>query len=148
MRITSTNYNKMTPGVYKHSSSGLVTIWDVRLKTPNSGDYLTPEIIHTIEHTLYAYLKYRYGTYRVLGVYPAGSQTGFFILTRFIGSTSIFEALLDYIDSLDMTFAVPLADSESCGQYELHDLVGAKKVLKNYKYYLLAFQHSAVNYRK
>lgn len=145
---TGPDLSKLVPGIYKHSCSGLVTTWDIRVKSPNGGDYLSTAIMHTIEHTLAAYLQYHYGNYRIVGVFSMGSQTGFYVLTRFIGSESIFDAILDYIDdALPMMMHVPGANKETCGHFRLHDLTGAKRVMKEYKLNWLDLQPGVARYK-
>lgn len=146
MRSFEIDHDRLLPGIYKHSVSGLVITWDMRVKIPNSGDYLTPAQIHTIEHTLATYLRERYGNYRIVGIFPMGCQTGFYILTRFIDKNMIFNAIIDYILGLQRAIVVPGATRNQCGQYELQDLRGAKKAMLSYYENYLKFQKSAKQY--
>ena len=146
MRSFEIDHRKLKPNIYKHSVSGLVTTWDVRIKSPNKGDYLEPAVIHTIEHTLAYYMRKRYGNYRIVGIFPMGCQTGFYVLTRFIDKHMIHEAFIDYIMHLQTTSEVPGATEEQCGQYQLQNLRGAKNTMLEYYDKYLKFQDSAMKY--
>lgn len=142
------DYSKLTPGIYKHSMSGGVTKWDMRIKSPNGGDYLSPEVIHTIELTMNNYIRAYYSEYVVLGVFPMGCQTGFYILTRFISKKKIVDIIRDYINSLGLTFTVPLASERKCSNYKLSDLNTTKDVMKEFWYDHLLYVDKASNYIK
>lgn len=146
MRSFEVDHTTLLPGIYKHSSSGFVDTWDIRMKKPNNGDYLSPAAIHTIEHTMATYLRERYGNYRIVGIFPMGCQTGFYVLTRFIDKRKIFEAIVDYIMNLQRLKVIPGATEKQCGQYELQSLEGAKRVTLEYYSKWLKYQDSAENY--
>lgn len=148
MRSFEIDHDKLSPGIYEHSVSGLVVTWDVRIKSPNKGDYLTPAQIHTIEHTLATYLRDRYDNYRIVGIFPMGCQTGFYVLTRFINKIMIYESIVDYVLNLQRTNVIPGATREQCGQFELQDLRGAKQIMLDYYDHYLKFQKSALKYNK
>lgn len=147
MRSFEIDHTKLSPGIYKHSVSMLTTTWDIRIKFPNSGDYLSPEVIHTIEHTMAFYLRKIYGNTRIVGVFPMGCQTGFYVLTRFMSSHDLVHAIRTYIQSLKNMDEVPGATRIQCGNYELQDLYRAKKIMDHYDRKYLNFQTVALNYR-
>lgn len=146
MRSFEIDHTKLTPGIYKHSRSGLVTTWDIRIKSPNKGDYLSPAIIHSIEHTLATYLRGVYGNTRIVGIFPMGCQTGFYVLTRFMDRHDIYVAISDYISHMSIVFDVPGATEIQCGNYQLQDLTGAKRELKEYLISYLVLQDRALDY--
>lgn len=148
MKSFEIDHTKLTPGIYKHSVSGFVTTWDIRIKTPNSDDYLNPAVIHTIEHTMANYLRMKYGDYRIVGIFPMGCQTGFYVLTRFINRREIYKAITAYIDSLSVTTFVPGATIEQCGNYKLQDLIGAQRVMRYYLRKWLILYEAARDYQK
>lgn len=145
--MTTPNYVQLVPGIYKNSVSGLVTTWDIRMKRPNAGDYLTPEVIHTIELTMRDYLRDRFGDYRFLGVFPMGDQTGFYVLTRFVDSTKIYETIIEYIFDLRKYDLIEVTE-KICGNCELLniDLKDTQKELNAYLSRYLSRYHSATNY--
>lgn len=132
MKSFEINHDNLNPALYRHSTSGFVQTWDVRIKKPNSGDYMSPAVIHTIEHTMAHYLRERYGDYRIVGVFPMGCQTGFYVLTRFMTRYHFYDAMESYIMSLQRMYSVPGATSRECGQYLLQDLRGAKDTMMQF----------------
>lgn len=44
------DHNTLVPGMYLSRKDGDVLTWDIRMKTPNKGSYLSPACAHTIEH--------------------------------------------------------------------------------------------------
>ena len=146
MKSFEIDNDRLVPGLYKHSVSGLVTTWDLRIKAPNKGDYLSPAAIHTIEHTLASYIRGRYGNYKIVGVFPMGCQTGFYILTRGMSRVAIYEAVRDYIGDLQVTVRIPGATAKQCGQYQLQDLRAAKDELWDFYCNTFKFLNSAIKY--
>lgn len=142
------NLRDIEPAIYKRRMSGLVVTWDIRIKSPNGNDYITPDQMHTIEHSLDMYLRKECGNYRIVGVYPNGSQTGFSVLTRFIDSYEIHELICDYIMDFFTTLSIPGVDKSTCSQYLLHDLRGAKEVMREYYANHLRYYDSAIKYKR
>lgn len=48
----SVDHTKLEPGMYISRTDGDVVTYDVRMKKPNGGDYLSNGSLHTIEHLL------------------------------------------------------------------------------------------------
>lgn len=42
------DHNTLVPGMYLSRKDGDVLTWDIRMKTPNKGSYLSPACAHTI----------------------------------------------------------------------------------------------------
>lgn len=145
MKSFEINHDKLWPGIYKHSVSGLVTTWDVRVKVPNKGVYLSPAVIHSLEHTLATFMRKKYGNYRIVGIFPMGCQTGFYILTRFVDCKMIYDSILEYIDYLLSLDKVPGATKKQCGNYRLQDLEGAKMEMLEYRNRFLSLGGFAYN---
>ena len=53
----SVDHNKLRPGLYLSRQDGDVLTWDLRMKTPNAGDYLSTGSMHALEHLLATYLR-------------------------------------------------------------------------------------------
>ena len=43
------DHNTLVPGMYLSRKDGDVLTWDIRMKTPNKGSYLSPACAHTID---------------------------------------------------------------------------------------------------
>ena len=113
------DHTKLDRGMYLSRQDGDVLTWDIRMKKPNQGDYLTTGAAHTLEHLFATYARnsaYRDG---VIYVGPMGCRTGFYLLTR--GLTPA-EALALTVDS----FRFMAAFEVECGNYRDMDLPEAK----------------------
>ena len=62
------NHDTLLPGLYVSRVDGDIVTYDVRMKVPNSGDYLPTPAAHTIEHLFATYARNSgYGmSYRLL----------------------------------------------------------------------------------
>ena len=76
------DHTRLDRGMYLSRQDGDVLTWDIRMKKPNQGDYLSTGAAHTLEHLFATYArnsKYKDG---VIYVGPMGCRTGFYLLTR------------------------------------------------------------------
>ena len=127
------NHNKLKKGMYISRIDGDIITYDIRMKLPNSGDYLPNGAMHTFEHLFATYArnsKYKDG---IVYVGPMGCRTGFYLLTRY---TITNEQALGLVrDSLVFTVnfdgEIPGATKIECGNYLEHDLKGAKEFAKD-----------------
>ena len=112
------DHTKLDRGMYLSRQDGDVLTWDIRMKKPNQGDYLTTGAAHARNSA------YKDG---VIYVGPMGCRTGFYLLTR--GLTPA-EALALTVDSFRFMAAfegaVPGASEVECGNYRDMDLPKAK----------------------
>ena len=125
----SVNHDILEPGMYLSRIDGDCITYDVRMKKPNGGDYLTNGAMHTIEHLFATYARNTEFSDRILYVGPMGCRTGFYLLVR--DSVSHAEAIrlvresMEFIAAYDGT--IPGTNKIECGNYLEHDLSGAKK---------------------
>ena len=85
------NHDKLQKGMYVSRIDGDVVTYDIRMKTPNAGDYLTNGALHTFEHLFATYARNSALSDAVIYVGPMGCRTGFYFLLR--DSVSRAEAL-------------------------------------------------------
>lgn len=121
------DHTTLCRGMYLSRRDGDVLTWDIRMKRPNQGDYLSTAAAHTLEHLFATYARnsaYRDG---VIYVGPMGCRTGFYLLTR--GLTPA-QALALTVDSFRFMAAfegpVPGASEAECGNYRDMDLPAAR----------------------
>lgn len=123
------NHDTLTPGLYVSRIDGDVVTYDVRMKTPNAGDYLPTPAAHTIEHLFATYARNSGWSDRVVYVGPMGCRTGFYLLLR--DSVSRAEVIRLVQDSFAFIAAfegeIPGATRPQCGNYREHDLPGARE---------------------
>ena len=82
------NHDKLKKGMYVSRIDGDVVTYDIRMKTPNAGDYLTNGAMHTFEHLFATYARNSAYSDAVIYVGPMGCRTGFYFLLR--GSNGSF----------------------------------------------------------
>ena len=76
------DHTKLDRGMYLSRQDGDVLTWDIRMKKPNQGDYLTTGAAHTLEHLFATYARNSAVKDGVIYVGPMGCRTGFYLLTR------------------------------------------------------------------
>ncbi len=127
------NHDKLEKGMYISRIDGDVVTYDIRMKKPNGGDYLSNGELHTFEHLFATYARNGSLADQVLYVGPMGCRTGFYLLLRDTVSPQ------DAIRLVQESFAfiaefegeIPGSKRWECGNYLEHDLDGAKKVAKD-----------------
>ena len=121
------NHDKLKKGMYVSRIDGDVVTYDIRMKMPNAGDYLTNGAMHTFEHLFATYARNSAYSDAVIYVGPMGCRTGFYLLTR---GLSPAEALALTVESFRFMAAfegdVPGASEVECGNYRDMDLPAAK----------------------
>ena len=122
------NHDKLKKGMYVSRVDGDVVTYDIRMKLPNGGDYLSGAAAHTLEHLLATHARNSRFSSHVLYVGPMGCKTGFYILLR--DSVSDENALTLVKDAFafarDFQGEIPGNTRVECGNYLYHDLSGAK----------------------
>lgn len=123
------NHDKLEKGMYVSRIDGDVVTYDIRMKKPNGGDYLTDKGLHTIEHLFATFARNSAAADSVIYVGPMGCRTGFYLLLR--DTVSRMDALQLVKDSMQFivhTGKIPGSERRECGNYLEHDLPEAKKV--------------------
>ncbi len=123
------NHDKLTKGMYISRIDGDCVTYDIRMKLPNGGDYLSASEAHTIEHLFATYARNSQYTDSVIYVGPMGCRTGFYLILR--DCVSHADAIKLVCDSMSFisTFDgnIPGSKREECGNYLDHDLTSARK---------------------
>lgn len=143
------NHDKLEKGMYLSRIDGDVVTYDIRMKKPNGGEYLTNGALHTFEHLFATYARNSRFAESVIYVGPMGCRTGFYFLLR--DSVSRAEAIALVQESFafirDFEGEIPGSKRWECGNYLEHDLPGAKavaedmlRVLKNWTPEQLQYQ--------
>ena len=77
------DHTKLQPGMYlsrQDGANGEILTWDIRMKQPNKGSYLSPAAAHTLEHLFATYARNSKYSSGVVYVGPMGCLTGFYLL--------------------------------------------------------------------
>ena len=131
------------PGIYVNKTDVVgneaVTTFDIRLKRPNFEDAMSSEVSHTIERCGLSFLhNHPFWADKVIYFGPSGCLTGFNLILK--GNyVNTMKPVIDLVFSM-MKFIVDYKgnaeslgfDAESCGNYTLNDLEGAKTVCANF----------------
>ena len=72
------DHTRLERGMYLSRQDGDVLTWDIRMKKPNQGDYLTTAAAHTLEHLFATYARNSAVKDGVIYVGPMGCRTGFY----------------------------------------------------------------------
>ena len=89
------DHTKLDRGMYLSRQDGDVLTWDIRMKKPNQGDYLTTGAAHTLEHLFATYARNSAVKDGVIYVGPMGCRTGFYLLTRGLTPAQALELTVD-----------------------------------------------------
>ena len=128
------NHDTLTPGVYVSRTDGDAITYDLRMKTPNAGSYISPKSLHTIEHLLATYVRNSVYTDQIIYAGPMGCRTGFYLILRDSVSKAELIALLKetFAYIAEFTGEIPGNKREECGNYLEHDLPQANADAKEY----------------
>lgn len=104
----------------------VVSVFDIRICQPNMEAMDTSEV-HTLEHILSEFFLSKYNN--VIGLAPIGDRTGFY-LTMFgeLSEETLAQVVVQAMQFIALWNApIPGATPESCGNFQDHDLLKAKK---------------------
>ena len=125
------DHTKLQKGMYTSRVDGDVVTYDIRMKRPNQGDYLSCGTLHTFEHLFATYARnseYRDG---VIYVGPMGCRTGFYLLVRGLSQQQAIDLVRESFAFISQFEGeIPGSREEECGNYLEHDLPGARAVAK------------------
>ncbi len=127
------DHDRLEKGMYVSRIDGDAVTYDVRMKKPNAGDYLSDGAMHTFEHLFATYARNSQWADSVLYVGPMGCRTGFYLLLRDSVSRSDALRLVQecFAFITDFEGKIPGSEHKECGNYLDHDLPGARAVAED-----------------
>ncbi len=129
----SIDHDKLEKGMYISRIDGDAVTYDIRMKKPNMGDYVSNGALHTFEHLFATYARNGEFADHVLYIGPMGCRTGFYMLLR--DKVSYADAIRLVKESFafiaDFEGEIPGSQRKQCGNYREHDLPGAKLVARD-----------------
>lgn len=144
------NHDILEKGMYLSRIDGDVVTYDIRMKKPNGGDYLSNGALHTFEHLFATYARNSRFSDSVIYVGPMGCRTGFYFLLR--DSVSQEDAIALVQESFaflrDFEGEIPGSKRWECGNYREHDLPGAKAVAADMLQVLAGWRPEQLKYRE
>ena len=113
------DHTRLDRGMYLSRQDGDVLTWDIRMKKPNQGDYLSTGAAHTLEHLFATYARNSEYKDGVIYVGPMGCRTGFYLLLAGdYTSRDVLPLVLDCFRFIrDYRGEVPGASPKDCGNY-------------------------------
>ena len=144
------NHDILEKGIYISRIDGDIVTYDIRMKKPNSRDYLGNGELHTIEHLFFFFSRNSEISDSVIYVGPMGCRTGFYLLLRDnILNKQAIELVRDSFQFIaDFEGEIPGSKKEECGNYLEHDLAGAKKTAKDMLNVLENYSEKNLNYKE
>jgi S-ribosylhomocysteine lyase len=121
------DHTRLVPGMYLSRRDGDILTWDIRLKKPNAGEYLSPACAHTLEHLFATCARSSAWASHVIYVGPMGCLTGFYLLTDGLSPAEAL-ALTLFCFTWMSTYdgPIPGAVEQECGNYRMMDPVAAR----------------------
>ena len=128
------DHTKLDRGMYLSRQDGDVLTWDIRMKRPNHGDYLSTGAAHTLEHLFATYARNSAFQDSVIYVGPMGCRTGFYLLLAGDYESADIVPLLQEMFSYirDFEGEIPGAAARDCGNYLDMNLNMAKYLAGRY----------------
>ena len=126
------NHDALSVGLYAQTDANGVTTFDLRMKKPNAGDYISPKALHTVEHLMATALRNSRAKENIIYFGPMGCRTGFYLLTVSMTYGEVLALLKESIPVALALDEIPGSRREECGNYLEHDLDGAKEELRAY----------------
>lgn len=126
------NHDLLPVGLHMSAPVNGITTFDLRFKTPNGGDYITPKALHTTEHLLATVLRNSPQKENIVYFGPIGCRTGYYLLTVNLNYDEVRSLLIDSLKIALTLDEIPGSKREECGNYLEHDLIGAKKDCEQY----------------
>ena len=127
------NHDTLQKGMYVSRIDGDVVTYDIRMKVPNQGDYLSNGAMHTFEHLFATCARNGQWADQVLYVGPMGCRTGFYLLLRDSVSRAEALELVKTCFAFIAQFEGEISGSlrHQCGNYLEHDLEGARQTAED-----------------
>ena len=123
------DHDKLKKGMYVSRIDGDCITYDIRMKVPNAGDYLSASEAHTIEHLFATYARNSKYTDSVIYVGPMGCRTGFYMIMRDnVAHSEAIELVRDVFAFISgFEGEIPGNKRWECGNYLDHDLAAARR---------------------
>lgn len=124
------DHTKLLPGMYlsrQDGPNGEILTWDIRMKLPNQGQYLSPAAAHTLEHLFATYARNSAYSHGVVYVGPMGCLTGFYLVTIGLNDGEALELVRSAFSWMaSYEGEIPGASAEECGNYLMMDPIAAR----------------------
>jgi len=121
------DHTVLMPGMYVSRVDGDVTTFDLRFVKPNTPPYLEMAAVHTLEHLFATFVRNSTVKDRIIYFGPMGCRTGFYFLTRDLPLQTALDLTRDALRFIAaFEGEIPGVSAVECGNWQEHDLSGAK----------------------
>ncbi len=146
----SVDHDILEKGMYVSRIDRNCITYDIRMKKPNQGDYLSTGGMHSIEHLFATYARNSRFSDSIIYVGPMGCRTGFYLVTYddMSGNDAINLVKEAMAFIRDFEGEMPGGKRRECGNYLDHDVVEAKRVAEDMLDVLKDYSDKDLNYRE
>lgn len=124
------DHTRLLPGMYlsrQDGPDGAILTWDIRMKRPNMGQYLSPAAAHTLEHLFATYARNSKWSEHVIYVGPMGCLTGFYLVTMGLTPAQALQLTREsFAWMAAYEGSIPGASAVECGNYLMMDPIAAR----------------------
>ena len=114
----SVNHDFIKPGIYVSRIDGDITTYDLRTRTPNTGDLMDNASMHSMEHMFATFVRNSVMKERIIYFGPMGCQTGFYLLVRNADDEKVIKLIIAVLEQiLAYKGEVFGATRQECGNY-------------------------------
>lgn len=148
-KITSftVDHTKISEGMYISRIDGDITTYDLRMRKPNGGDYISVGAMHTMEHMFATFVRNSPLSDDIIYFGPMGCQTGFYLLVRNANHMRVFEEIKSVLENIINYNGEVFGNSEiECGNYRTLELSLAHYEAKRYLDVLLNWTDMTFSY--
>lgn len=134
-KITSftVDHTKISEGLYISRIDGDITTYDLRMRKPNGGDYITVSAMHTMEHMFATFIRNSGIADDIIYFGPMGCQTGCYLLVRNADNEKVFREIHTVLEKIIAYDGEVFGNSEiECGNYRTLNLEAAHKEALRY----------------
>ena len=144
------NHDILEKGIYTSRIDGDAVTYDIRMKKPNKGDYLSTGGKHSIEHLFATYARNSALSDEVIYVGPMGCRTGFYLIVRdTVDKRRVLKLVRDSMRFIrDFKGEIPGSRKRECGNYLDHDVEEAKEVAADMLRVLEDWKEEDFSYRE
>ncbi len=127
------DHTKLECGLYVSRIDGDITTYDMRMRKPNGGDYLSDIAMHTFEHMLATFIRSGNLSQDIIYAGPMGCRTGFYLLVRNADNKRVWNELKRVMKAIiEYEGEVFGASAVECGNYLDLNLADAKAEAQKY----------------
>ena len=129
----SADHDLIVPGMYISRIDGDISTYDLRTRTPNSGDYMDNLTMHSLEHMFATFVRNGALSDKVIYFGPMGCQTGFYLLMRTMDHKAVYLEICKVLENIiNYTGEMFGNKQKECGNFRNLNVSAAQLEAKRY----------------